>query len=167
MKHLYRFLIFCSFFLLTAFTSYGSDFPISGNTNLDESCAIAYNSTDHEYLVVWSERIPMGNMYLFGAIMGQRLSEEGLLLGKPFAIFPIGMSPAVVYNQKANEFLIVVNNQGLQGQRVSSQGVLTGSSALLMSDAIIPRILYNSISQNYLLLGADINETSAGSGSYN
>lgn len=166
MKHLYNFCISLLVFLLMASTAHGGDFPIANNTNLDEGCAIAYNSTDHEYLVVWSEMIPGGNVFIFGSVRGQRVSEDGALIGQAFTIFSIGMTPSVAYNSKTNEFLVVANTGGgLLGQRVSSQGTLVEGTALLM-DALIPRIVYNSLSGNYLLLGAVLKESSPGSGSY-
>ncbi|HVO75781.1 MAG TPA: right-handed parallel beta-helix repeat-containing protein [Ignavibacteriaceae bacterium] len=138
-----------------------ADFPVRQSSNWDGYNAIAYNSTDHEYLVVWEEII-----FLSGPIMGQRIDENGNLVGNAFTIFTSGVLPSVAYNSQANEYLVVCLSTGIYGQRVSNTGVLNGSSVQLMTESAAPRVLYNSLAGNYLLAGAIHVETPPSSGNY-
>ena len=65
----------------------GSGTPIGGNIGVclvsDDQLApaVAYNSVDNDYVIVWQQRKP-GAM----AVQGQRLSATGALLGARFAV---------------------------------------------------------------------------------
>jgi hypothetical protein len=83
-----------------------------------QDAAIAYNSTDDEYLVVWEgddDTPPLANDEL--EIFGQRLSADGSLVGaNGFRISAMGPdgdpayaadNPAVAYNRVTNTYLVV------------------------------------------------------------
>ena len=94
-----------------------SDVGPDGNPNYDAfSPAVAYNSTAHEYLVVWygdNDWAPLvDNEY---EIFGRRLSINGNPRGSSFRISSMGpdgnanysaYAPAVAYNSTANEYLV-------------------------------------------------------------
>ena len=85
-----------------------SDFSITSSTNQEHEPVVAYNSTNDEYLVVWSEMAPIGfGNYLLGGVYGQRYSSVGQKEGSAFTIFDMATSPSVAYNSKANEYLVV------------------------------------------------------------
>jgi hypothetical protein len=141
-----------------------ADFPIRQSANHDVLPAVAYNSVNHEYLVVWTELMSY-------SVMGQRLGEDGAGIGTPFLIYSTGSNPSVAYNCAANEYLVgAYAGGGAAGQRVSNTGTLIGATFMLqiLPDPITSsRILYNSISGQYLFLGASLVETPAGSGNFN
>ncbi|MGE5682088.1 MAG: NosD domain-containing protein [Bacillota bacterium] len=166
MKYFRNFLILCKLCFTLTISSLGSDFPIRNGTNRDEGCAIAYNSTDHEYLVVWNEFVPFGSMYIIGPVMGQRISENGTIIGSAFKIFSTGSSPSVAYNSQKNQYLVVASGNGVQGQLVNSDGSLISTAVLMMNEGTMSRILFNSVSGNYMLASATFTEITPGSGQY-
>ena len=145
-----------------------ADFPITTNVNLDIQPQVAYNSTDQEYLVVWGEMVPFGQVFIPGRILGQRVGEDGTLLGSAFQIFSNGTYSRVAYNSALNEYLVITApGTGILGQRVSNSGTLIGGSIGLMTDQSYGRLLYNELSADYLLVAGQLVETPAGSGYWN
>jgi len=144
-----------------------ADFPIRQSATQDWLPAVAYNSSDHEYLVVWAEEVNLGPMWV-NSVRGQRVGEDGTMIGNSFLIFPIAVNPAVAYNSGANEYLVAGNpGGGFIGQRVSNSGTLIGDATTLLNDVSDARILYNSINGQYLFVGAVLEEMPTGSGYYN
>jgi hypothetical protein len=144
-----------------------ADFPVAQSGFKDWLPAVAYNSTDHEYLVVWSEYIYNGAIWI-NWVMGQRVGEDGTLLGNAFVVYPVGVNPVVAYNSSLNEYLVGFNpGSGFVGQRVSSSGGIIGTPSTLMDGVSDGRLLYNSITGQYLFVGAIDVEPTAGTGYYN
>ncbi len=144
-----------------------ADFQIRQGPGRDWLPAVAYNSTDHEYLVAWTEEYFTGAVWL-NSVRAQRIAENGGMIGSPFMIFSIGVNPVVAYNSAANEYLVGFNpGGGFVGQRVSNTGTLIGSPTTLMNGVSDGRLLYNSITGQYLFVGAVLVETPTGSGYYN
>lgn len=134
-----------------------SDMGPDGDEHFDaEAPAIAYNSVNNEYLVVWSGD-DLGNGLVDGEfeILGQRVdAATGAELGvDDFRISHMGpdgdslydaLVPAVAYNPNANEYLIVWQGEddlGLSdgefeifGQRLSGAGLEVGSDDFRISD---------------------------------
>ena len=154
------------FFLIVSQTTF-ADFPIRQTSNSEGGSAIAYNSTDHEYLVVWGELIKVGSFYIIGPVMGQRVKENGDLEGSAFTIFSLGTLPSVAYNSQTNEYFAVSSYNGINGQRLTNVGTLSGPSMQLMTEGTWPRILYNPLLGDYLLSAADLVENPPSSGFYN
>lgn len=78
---------------------------------------VAYNSTDHTFLVVWEEVLdiandgPGGAYDIFGVILD---GETGQPLGEPVLMLTHGVSvqaPEVAYNSVDNEFILVARNR--------------------------------------------------------
>ncbi len=154
--------------LLVAFTigAY-ADFPVRQSARNDASPVVAYNSTDHEYLVVWSEEFLMGSVW-YNSVRAQRVAENGAMIGNLFTVITFAANPAVTYNSAANEYLVGGNPGGnYVCQRVSNTGTLVGSAVTLMNGVNHARLLYNSLGGRYLAIGAALEETPAGSGAYN
>jgi hypothetical protein len=138
-----------------------NDFRISnmgpdGDANFDAILpAVAWNSTNNEYLVVWHGDDDTGELVdQEREIFGQRLSATGAELGTDFRLSDMGpdgntsfnaRSPAVAYNSASNEYLVVwsgdddtvplVDNETeVFGQRVSATGVEIGVNDFRVSE---------------------------------
>ncbi|MDZ7264677.1 MAG: right-handed parallel beta-helix repeat-containing protein [candidate division KSB1 bacterium] len=128
------------------------DFPIRQSSNKETEPVVVYNSTDNEYLLIWSEWIPAGNFYILGPVMGQRVSIHGSKLGAPFQIVGMAAKPSAAYNSKSDEYLVVFQGLGdILGQRINHDGKLIGGAVQLMTNAGYPRILYNELANEYFL----------------
>jgi hypothetical protein len=143
----------------------GSTFLIYDDTNYvnEAQPSIAYNSQDHEYLVVWEAGYadssdPINPTYY--EIWGRRVSGSGAPLGSAFRISPAnqGSSPDVAYSSAANEYLVVwAHDVGIWGQRVSASGALQGSvigiagGASGFSFCDQPAVAYGSEADRYLV----------------
>ena len=111
--------------------------------------AVAYNSNDNEYLVVWDGNVAAGDHEVFG----QRLSgATGAAVGPDdFPISDMGpdgdgaaMRAAVAHNATDNEYLVVWegldgmtaldNEFEIYGQRLSAAGVELGTNDFRLSD---------------------------------
>lgn len=115
-----------------------NDFRISfagpdGNTSYSAlNPAVAYNSTDHEYLVVWvqTDATPESEIY------GQRINETtGALIGSSIRISDMGPDgnasynvgkPAVAYNSANNEYLVVWQGDDNVGTLVQDETEIFG-----------------------------------------
>lgn len=103
--------------------------------------AVAFGSTDNQFLVVWPEA--WHPMPLQRDILGQMIGVNGSLQGARITISkdpapPVGNyreAPDVAYNRFVNRFLVVFEQRystysiwGISGQQVSGAGVLHGSN---------------------------------------
>jgi hypothetical protein len=137
--------------------------------------AVAYNSTDNRYLVVWSGADDVVGEY---EIWGQRVNAAtGGQIGAEFQISYMGPAddpdydaedPDVVYNSQSNEFLVVWSADHyadgdfeIWGRRVGTDGTLFGSMARVSVmgpgvdpdyDALSPAVTYNSTDNQYLVV---------------
>lgn len=148
----------------------GTDFAIGNRTTsiLYGLPAVAYNTTTNEYLVVWQE-IPSQSIGY--EIYARRVGWNGTL---PAASFLVSRdsnagnegTPRVVYNSRANEFLVGWNAYDATGsrlwrawgQRVSAAGTLAGSGFLISAStghASPPRLAVNSGANQTLAIWQD------------
>ncbi len=141
-----------------------AEIPVRISANLEDAVDIAYNSTDDEFLAVWTEWVPSGSIFTLGPVLGQRIDGDGTLIGTPFTIFSVGAEPAIAYNTQRNEYLVACSNLGVLTRRVSSSGQLIDALQTMVANAGEPRVLYNAISDEYLVLGAALEENPASSG---
>ncbi|MEL6390778.1 MAG: hypothetical protein AAFQ02_11490, partial [Bacteroidota bacterium] len=140
--------------------------------------AVAYNSTDGNFLTVWSAEITNGEFEILGQLISELASRN---LDEHFRISfqgPDGNEdfnvdfPAVAYNTVDNNYLVVwhgvVNgnstmNKELEilGQLVSSQGFFIGQPFRISDmgpdgnfnfDAFAPSIVYNALDNEYLVV---------------
>jgi len=140
-----------------------NDFKISGLWELSEldppanagPPAVAYNSTDHEYLVVWrgtalrdASFCPIDPVSETREIKGQRFDAmTGDPIGDPVRISntcdpSVDVDdPAVAYNETDNEYLVVWSGAGARygeyeifGQRLNANGTEQGANDFRISD---------------------------------
>ncbi|MDQ5823802.1 MAG: S-layer homology domain-containing protein [Chloroflexota bacterium] len=148
----------------------GGEFPISTQLDEQRSPAVAYNSTNNEYLVVWHDlrlRKSIGG----NDIYGQRVSGAGALLGGEILISTIVVeyreTPAVAYNSTNNEYLVVWATAGagaseclcIYGRRVSAAGALLGGQFPISGEdnantflSFGPEVAYNSTNNEFLVV---------------
>jgi hypothetical protein len=134
-----------------------SDMGPDGDSNYDAySPAVAYNSTNDEYLVVWSGDDDTGGL-VDGEfeVYGQRVSATGTEIGaNDFRLSDMGPDgdasynahgPAVAYNNAGNEYLVVWHGDDdigglvdeeyeIFGQQVSATGTEIGANDFRLSD---------------------------------
>ena len=133
----------------------GDDFPISDHADAEGLAerqggpAIAYNSDDDEYLVVWQGLTASSKWDIYG----QRLSADGTLLGGTLIISSAAdthASPDAIYSAATAEYLVVWRDHrsgeqwDICGQRVSGTGTPVGEALVVASepeDQGWPRVL--------------------------
>jgi hypothetical protein len=136
----------------------GPRFAISAPVHDQMQTAVAYNSTDGEYLVVWQDR-RAGNLDIYG----QRLDLDGTLLGDNFAICSNSagqLYPAVAYNLDTNQYMVVWEDRrsdaDIYGQRVNADGSLDGAEVPIAGAGATgrhrPQVAFNPISGEYLVV---------------
>jgi hypothetical protein len=132
----------------------GYEFNISAARESHEEPDVAYNSTDHEYLVVWADdRDGDGET----DIWGQRYDRDGLPLGENFVVREEAGNetrPVVAYNPAENNYLVVwddVSEEDIEGQLVSAQGSQVGVASNI-SGGSRPALAYNSHDNQYLVV---------------
>ncbi|MEL6943147.1 MAG: hypothetical protein AAFO82_10805, partial [Bacteroidota bacterium] len=140
--------------------------------------ALAYNSQDNEYMVVW-----YGDVFFDEKleIWGQRLAADGRELGENdfrisvsggnYDIRYGGFDPSIAYNSVDNEYMVVwyggqlsisEGEEEIWGQRMSADGDFLGEQPLRISDigvdnsknydARSPNITFNSVNDEYLVV---------------
>lgn len=145
----------------------GPNFRISYSPGDDRTPAVAHNSVENEYLVVWEDGrnfSPNDNYDIYG----QLVAEDGTRIGANFRIAGRTTSdrePAVVYNPDANEYFVVWSNgrnwattgDDIYGRRIAADGTLLGSGIRITSDGgtdaddSSPAVAYNDATQQYLV----------------
>lgn len=156
--------------------------------------AVAYNSHDDEYLVVWTGNTNLSGLALGeNEIYGQRVdAATGALIGDHIRISHMGVDgdatraaddPVVAYNSTFNQYLVVWTGDDaidgeneIYGQRLTSGGVLIGTNFRISDmgpdgdityDAFSPAIAYNSTDNEYLVVwSGDDNSGSLVEGEY-
>ena len=137
-----------------------ADSIIRGGEWGDAAPKVAYNSTDHEYLVVWNEfkTIPP----FFGPVMGRRLGGHGEKLGPPFKIFDSGVKPDIAYDPDNNRYCVVCESN-FQTRLCFLNAKGKNTSAPLPYDAsTFPGIFYNTLEHNFLLIFIHLEDTGSG-----
>ena len=142
-----------------------SDFDISGEHNGTYYPAVAFNSVNQEYLVVWT-----GTVQIAPTQWGRRFDKNGAPLGPRFQFSSSAQSgngslPRIAYNAAANEYLVVWYSFKLgedpeaYGQRIAANGTEIGGDIRLTTTGTAtddkkvydPAIAYNPLAGNYLL----------------
>ncbi len=142
----------------TGSTLLGSPVTISVPIENQKQPAVAYNSVDGEYLVVWHDE-RKGNW----DIWGQRLDLDGSLLGSSFDICNNANAqfyPDVAYNLDTNQYLVVWEDRradaDIYGQRVNGDGSLDGAEIPIAGVGTTarrkPKVAFNPISGEFLVV---------------
>jgi len=139
--------------------------------------AVAFNSAQGHYLIVWQEHKLDGSGET--DIYGQRIGRTGAHVGGKIAVSTYvrdQIKPRLAYNNKANEFLVVwEDHQGkwgedrdIYGQRVTAGGIPQGGNFLISWEGndlrFHPDIAYNPWIDEYLVTWE--HTTYSGSGPY-
>jgi hypothetical protein len=114
-----------------------SDMGIDGNTSYNATdAAVAYNSTNHEYLVVWSADDVGAMADNEFEIFGQRFdAATGTPINAEFRISTMGpngddaydaRNPAVAYNSVNNEYLVVWEGDDNNGGMIDEEFEIFG-----------------------------------------
>lgn len=156
--------------------SQGKSFRISHTTDQGinfqvNAPAIAYNSKDNQYLVVWSGGFKSESQV---EVLGTGLSAAGLVLGQKTdfrisQVVDVGTDrrasfPRIAYNQVNNEYLVVFQGTNeIYGQRIDAATlteigpndfrVSKGSSS-----SSRPAVSFNSVIKDYLVIWRSVRE---------
>jgi hypothetical protein len=137
----------------------GENFEIPGGIG-EEAPAVVYNPTQHQYLVVWADRLPF---YHF-VIRGQLLDANGSPVGDNIVISNVSADqrdPAVAYNSTSDDYLVVWADErnssaDIYGQQVDANGTLLGTTADVnrritdyVDDELYPDLAYNATDDEY------------------
>lgn len=141
----------------------GSNFPISTATNHQYYPAVAYDSVNQRFLVVWSD-LRGGISY---DIYGQLVNANGTLNGESFSISTDNnhqTHPSLAYDSTNQRFLVVFTNYSastdydIYGQLVNADGILTGAN-FAISEAIKTQykvdVAYDNAHQRFLVVWED------------
>jgi len=153
-------------------TPVGGERRVSGTkaTSDERIPAVAYNTDANQYLVVWEDTRHEGTRGW--DIYGRLVGADGRPVGGDFRISGNNatnseLSPAVAYNPKANQYLVVwqdgrdaTRDWDVYGRRVSADGKPVGgdfrvSGSEATSDERRPAVAYNSVANQYLVVWQD------------
>lgn len=151
----------------------GGAIPVTTLTNFESNPAVAYNSANNEYLVVW-EHLFEGQRY---GIYGRRLAADGTRLGEPIPIdtsslFPRAtmvpydaLAPAVAYGSVSGQYLVVWQDKSpekadydITGRRIGADGSLVGDEIAISTweyDQVKPRLAFNNRANEFLVVWED------------
>lgn len=128
------------------------------STTQRRSPAVAYNSTDDEYLVIWFDTRNPGNNDIFG----QRLSGTGQLQDDNIAIMEFvdaQIDPFVAYNSVDNGYLAAWRTQqpgyfnDSRGRHVAADGTLPGGDFFISDAGNEISIAYSPVVNEFLHSG--------------
>jgi hypothetical protein len=164
-------ILLLSFALTTpalAGTLVGGTLTITADTPDEVSPAVAYNSTQEEYLVVWyNDRGLVDD----ADIRGQRLDKNGAKLSEPFYIsegFGSGhdrRNPDVAYNSTTDQYLVVWENldssttwKSIRARLLSSTGAPLNAIDITIRDGtaditpLKPAVAYAQTADRYMVV---------------
>jgi hypothetical protein len=151
-----------------------SVYPVSETATDIDRCKpdVAYNSTDHNYLVVWEDVIVGPQFGVHGRVFtpGGALGQEIEINTSDSVTF---VYPAVAYSSTSNEFLVVWTNQpyglnnSIKAQRLSNTGVkLGGNYTVAQGQNQIqnydPDVAYNPARNEYLVVWTSLDNGAPG-----
>ncbi len=140
----------------------GSNIPISTAPNGQSDPAIAYDSVNQRFLVVWSDaRRSTGR-----DIYGQLVNADGALIGPDFAVPNTNnyyyINPAIAYDSANQRFLVVFSSYSsididydIYGQLINANGAITGSIFAIseaVTDQMYPHVAYDIANQRFLVV---------------
>lgn len=145
----------------------GENFPVVQASDDQMWPAVAYNTQDAEYLVVWQDWRNRDTTRF--DIYARRVGAEGTLIGDDFPVTRQVLFqnyPHVAYNSTRNEYLVVwsdqrntrTNGSDIYGQRVSADGTLIGSDVAIATapgPQLYPRVAYSPDADEYLVVWQD------------
>lgn len=141
----------------------GSRIAVSTASMRQERPAVAYNSRDDEYLVVWQHGTGEEDISGYNYIRAQRLSWSGALRGSVITVSDATncqLEPDVAYNSQDNQYLVVWRDGtvNVNGQLVMANGSLRGGNFIICDASRqqnYPSVAYNGHANEYLLAWDD------------
>ncbi|MDY6874869.1 MAG: hypothetical protein SWK90_01510 [Chloroflexota bacterium] len=139
------------------------NFVVSNAADEQNGPYVAYNSTDHNYVVVWGDKRGGLDYDVYGQVVG----ADGTLSGNNFVVNGDASDQVpgdVIYDPNANHYLVVYVDDGdnrVEGQMLNPTGGLLAPNAFGISGGggDRPRVAYNSHRNSYMAVyqqGADI-----------
>ncbi len=146
-------------------TTVKTNFPITAAPASQAESAIAANTTNQEFLVVWQDQ----RNGPFRDIYAQRVRYDKVLQGNNFAISTASNDQtdvAVAYNSTKNQYLVVWQDYrntsttltDIYGQLVSHDGKLMGKNFVISNhpaNAYESSVAYNSTNDEFLIVWED------------
>jgi hypothetical protein len=167
----------------------GPDFLISrmsdrGHTQVANETQVVYNTTAHEYMVVWHGTGAVGDPDDVFEVYGQRLDRKGIEIGKDFRISHLtdlgkvqetivrqAAHAHVAWNSTGNQYLVVWEGMGqpegalkaeIYGQLLSAKGESVGKNFRISNttdqglgfNASGPDVAFNSTNNRYIVVWA-------------
>ncbi len=143
----------------TAFDVLSPETPLASSASDETRPAVAYNSSDDEYLLVYEKD---AGTHL--DVLGQRIDADGSSLGSPFNVAASSLTerrPRLAYNSTANNYLVVFeedfngdgSNYVVYGQLLTAAGAPSGGAFFVGGFTLHetnPEIAYNSTGNDYL-----------------
>ncbi|RLC73380.1 MAG: hypothetical protein DRJ03_26845 [Chloroflexi bacterium] len=134
----------------------GDNFVVSGATDEQSYPYVAYNSTDHDYMVVWRDKRGGAGYDVYGQV----ISNTGVLSGTNFAVNTDADDQKpwdLIYDPNANHYLTVwvdAGDEWVEGQLLSPAGGLIGTNAFTVTNAggDRPHTAYDSERNSYLVV---------------
>lgn len=146
-------------------TLIGGEFAIGTAINFEGNPAVAYNSANKEYLVVWEYRAGSGE-FTHNDIYGRRVAANGTPLFTSFAIANGSLdesAPALAYG--GGVYLMVWQDKqagtgeyDIYGRRLGNNGSLIGSKIAISTwqyDQLKPRLAFNTVMNEFLVAWED------------
>ncbi len=140
----------------------GDNFPVSDAVSRQTDPFVAYNATDHNYLVAWRDLRNPTNWDVYGQIV----NADGTLSGANVDINTDEDAQYIrdlIYDPNANHYLVVWVDAGddrVEGQLLDNTGGLIGTNAFpIAAGGDDPRATYNSHRNSYMVVykqGGDI-----------
>lgn len=151
----------------------GSEILITNLTNFESNPAVAYNSINNEYLIVW-EHLIEGHRH---GIYGRRIAANGMPLGEiifidtsspwiaTFLADYDALAPAVAYSPLANQYMVVWQDKypekidyDITGRWVGNDGSLMEGEIPISTweyDQVKPHLAFNSTLGEFLVVWED------------
>jgi hypothetical protein len=143
------------------------EFVISNGTGTQQQVAVAFDTTNRRFLVVWRDG---RNALATGEdIYGQILSDDGFPSGNNFAISNAAgdqVTPSVAFDTINQRFLVTwedgrtigTTGQDIYGQLIYANGSLPGGNFFISTaagDQIAPSVGYDTIKERFLVVWQD------------
>jgi hypothetical protein len=154
-----------------AATPAGDPIKIGLGVNDQRDPALAFDSQQNRYLVVWQEQNSQGDF----DIMGQLIAGNGNLIGSAIEIAgdtADQIVPRVAYNKDAKQYLVVWEDHSrdaegawdVRGQRVSAGGALVGARLPIAESYLYhrlnPDVIYKPEAGEYMVVWENEFQTS-------